>query len=58
VRACQQRGEIATGLLFLDESSRDMHDLLRTTEAPLVDIPFDRLCPGSAALDALMARYR
>jgi 2-oxoglutarate ferredoxin oxidoreductase subunit beta len=58
VRACQQRGEIATDLLFLDESSRDMHDLLRTTEAPPVDIPFDRLCPGSAALDALMARYR
>jgi 2-oxoglutarate ferredoxin oxidoreductase subunit beta len=58
VRACQQRGEIATGLLFLDESSRDMHDLLRTTVTPLVDIPFDRLCPGSAALDALMARYR
>ena len=58
MRACQQRGEIATGLLFLDESSRDMHDLLRTTEPPLVDIPFDRLCPGSAALDALMARYR
>jgi 2-oxoglutarate ferredoxin oxidoreductase subunit beta len=58
VRACQQRGEIATGLLFLDESSRDMHDLLRTTEAPLVDIPFDRLCPGSAAIEVLMARYR
>jgi 2-oxoglutarate ferredoxin oxidoreductase subunit beta len=49
---------MATGLLFVDESSRDMHDLLRTTETPLVDIPFDRLCPGSAALDALMARYR
>lgn len=49
---------MATGLLFVDESSRDMHDLLRTTEAPLVDIPFDRLCPGYAALEVLMARYR
>ena len=58
MRGCQQRGEIATGLLFLDESNRDMHKLLRTTESPPVDIPFDRLCPGSAALDALMARYR
>ena len=35
-----------------------MHDLLRTTEPPLVDIPFDRLCPGYAALEVLMARYR
>jgi len=44
--------------LFVDESSRDMHDLLKTPETPLVDLPFDRLCPGAAALDALMARYR
>ena len=58
VRACQSRGEIATGLLFVDPSSRDMHDLLKTPETPLIDIPFEQLCPGAAALDSLMARYR
>jgi 2-oxoglutarate ferredoxin oxidoreductase subunit beta len=58
VRACQARGEIATGLLFVDEDSRDMHDLLKTPETPLIDLPYERLCPGAAALDALMARYR
>jgi len=58
VRACQSRGEIATGLLFVDESSRDMHDLLQTPATPLVDVPYERLCPGAAALEALMARHR
>jgi 2-oxoglutarate ferredoxin oxidoreductase subunit beta len=44
--------------LFVDEQSRDMHDLLKTPETPLVDLPYERLCPGSKALEALMARYR
>ena len=58
VRACQARGEIATGLLFVDEASRDMHDLLKTPATPLVDLPHEQLCPGAAALDALMAKHR
>jgi len=58
VRACQERGEIATGLLFVDEKSRDMHELLKTPATPLVDVPFEQLCPGSAALEGLMDRHR
>ena len=58
VRACQQRGEIATGLLFVDEHGTDMHDHLRTVPTPLVDLPYEALCPGRAALDSLMERYR
>ena len=58
VRACQARGEIATGLLFIDESKRDMHDLMRTVPTPLVDLPFEKLSPGKAALEKLMDRYR
>jgi len=58
VRACQARHEIATGLLFVDETGRDMHDMARTVPTALVDVPFEALCPGSAALDKLMARYR
>ena len=58
VRACQQRGEIATGLLFVSEGGHDMHSALRTVPTPLVDVPFEQLCPGGAALEALMARFR
>ena len=58
VRACQQRGEVATGLLFLDENGQDMHAVSKTVETPLVDVPFEELCPGNDALQKLMAQFR
>jgi 2-oxoglutarate ferredoxin oxidoreductase subunit beta len=58
VRACQQRGEVATGLLFLDENGQDMHAVSKTIETPLVDVPFEQLCPGNDALQKLMERFR
>lgn len=57
ISGCQSRGEIATGLLFVDESSRSMHDVLKTTATPLVDLEHADLCPGSAALEKLMSRF-
>jgi hypothetical protein len=35
-----------------------MHGVSGTVERPLVDIPFEELCPGSNALAALMDEYR
>ena len=58
VRACQQRGEVATGLLFLDENGQDMHAVSKTVETPLVDVPFEELCPGNDALQKLMEKFR
>lgn len=59
VRACQARGEIATGLLFVDEhSSHEMCDGLGLPAEPLHDLPYEQLCPGRSALDGLMERYR
>jgi len=58
IRRHQARGEVVTGLLFVDPESRDHHAVLGTVREPLWDLPFDELCPGSEALDALMANYR
>jgi 2-oxoglutarate/2-oxoacid ferredoxin oxidoreductase subunit beta len=58
VRACHARHEVATGLLFIDEAGSDMHTVAKTVQTPLVDVPFEQLCPGNAALQALMDRYR
>jgi 2-oxoglutarate ferredoxin oxidoreductase subunit beta len=58
VRACQLRHEVATGLLFIDESGQDMHSMAKTVTQPLVDVPFADLCPGNAALQSLMEQYR
>jgi 2-oxoglutarate ferredoxin oxidoreductase subunit beta len=44
------RGEIVTGLLYIDEQSSDLHELGNTTYRPLTQVPYDKLCPGSAAL--------
>jgi 2-oxoglutarate/2-oxoacid ferredoxin oxidoreductase subunit beta len=58
VRALRDRGEIATGLLFVDPSSTSLHTVHATVDAPLATLPFESLCPGSAALDAYMDELR
>jgi hypothetical protein len=35
-----------------------MHEVANTVEQPLVDLPFEQLCPGKEALDKLMDEYR
>ena len=51
----QSRGEVVTGLLYIDEDgSNEMHALNHTIPEPLHDLAHERLCPGAAALDALM----
>ena len=50
IRAHQRRGEIVTGLLFIDEIQPTMHGINRTTETPLKELPFESLCPGADTL--------
>ncbi len=54
----QDSGEVLTGLLYLDESAPDMHELSQTSEVPLVNIPYETLCPGAKALDELQEEFR
>jgi 2-oxoglutarate ferredoxin oxidoreductase subunit beta len=54
----QSSGEIPTGLLFLNENGTEMHEGAKTIDTPLTRVPFEELCPGSAALNALQERYR
>lgn len=51
-------GEITTGLLYLDESRAEMHELMGNIDTPLSQVPFERLNPGSAELKKLQGRYR
>lgn len=57
IQARQAAGEVPTGLLYVDTGQPDMHDILETVDTPLNALPFDELCPGSAALDAIQARW-
>ncbi len=54
----QRRGEILTGVLFVDESVQTMHEMNNTPDEPLTTIPFAKLCPGSEALRKLQEEYR
>lgn len=57
LRASQKKGEVATGLLYLEETAQDMHAFENTVEAPLVGLPYEQLCPGSAALAELQKEW-
>ncbi|HET6147132.1 MAG TPA: 2-oxoacid:ferredoxin oxidoreductase subunit beta [Polyangia bacterium] len=54
----QGRGEVPTGLLYVDKGSGDVHDMNGTSDTPLAQVPYEKLCPGSAALDRLQEAFR
>ncbi|MFL6375616.1 MAG: 2-oxoacid:ferredoxin oxidoreductase subunit beta [Pyrinomonadaceae bacterium] len=58
IHHAKKRGEILTGLLYIDESSSDLHDLINTTDVPLNKLEKNALCPGSEALAKLNASLR
>jgi 2-oxoglutarate ferredoxin oxidoreductase subunit beta len=54
----ENRDAIATGLLYVDESVADMHEMNRTPATPLSQLPQQKLCPGAAALQELQEDFR
>jgi 2-oxoglutarate/2-oxoacid ferredoxin oxidoreductase subunit beta len=54
IKRSQKQREVATGLLFVDPQSTEMHAVENTVDRPLTSLRYDELCPGSAALRALM----
>jgi 2-oxoglutarate ferredoxin oxidoreductase subunit beta len=52
------RGEIVTGLLYVDPDAEDLHDHLGTVTTPLNALTERELCPGSAALAKLNESLR
>jgi 2-oxoglutarate ferredoxin oxidoreductase subunit beta len=57
VKRLQAQGDVVTGLLYIEDDAADMHALNQTVPAPLHDLPYETLCPGSAALDELMREF-
>jgi len=52
------RGEVVTGLLYVDETSDDMHAALATVPVPLNALGDAELVPGNAALGGVNASLR
>ncbi|HEY8049122.1 MAG TPA: 2-oxoacid:ferredoxin oxidoreductase subunit beta [Ramlibacter sp.] len=53
-----ERGEVVTGLLYVDPLATDLHTSLNTTDRPLNLMGAGDLCPGGAALDKINASLR
>ena len=51
-------GEITTGLLYFDDSRKEMHDLMGNIDTPLSEYPLDKLHPGNNELQKILSRYR
>jgi 2-oxoglutarate ferredoxin oxidoreductase subunit beta len=58
IRERQNAGEVVTGLLYISPDSKDLHDQSETTSTPLVDLPYEQLCPGADELERMQQRFR
>jgi 2-oxoglutarate ferredoxin oxidoreductase subunit beta len=52
------KGQIVTGLLYVEKEPEDLHAHLRTVDAPLNALGETELCPGHAALEKFNASLR
>jgi 2-oxoglutarate/2-oxoacid ferredoxin oxidoreductase subunit beta len=51
-------GEIAAGLIYLDDEAEELRDAVGATARPLNELPERELYPGSKALEAINASLR
>jgi 2-oxoglutarate ferredoxin oxidoreductase subunit beta len=58
IRERQREGEIVTGLLYIAPDSKDMHAQSDTVPTPLVEMPYEQLCPGNTELQRMQQRFR
>lgn len=55
LQEAKETGEVLTGLFYIDPSSEDLHDVIRTVKKPLNSLTKEELCPGQSALDKINA---
>ncbi len=53
LRQAKAKGEIATGLFYVDSSAEDFHTVYQTTEGPLRNLEEVDLSPGQVVLDKI-----
>ncbi len=52
------KGQVVTGLLYVDREPEDLHRHFNTVDAPLNSLTEKELCPGSTALERINASLR
>ncbi len=54
----KKKGEILTGLFYLDTNGEHYHEINNTTDTPLNKLTQDALCPGSRVLSGINDSFR
>lgn len=58
VQNAKSKNEILTGLLYMNSESKDLHDLIQTSEKPLNSLSETELCPGAEILKGINESLR
>jgi 2-oxoglutarate ferredoxin oxidoreductase subunit beta len=58
VQGLAAKGEVATGLIYVEPSATDLHQALNTSATPLNQLAEAALCPGAALLEKVNAGLR
>lgn len=58
VREHKSRGQVLTGLIYMDPESQDFHEMLETTKRPLNALQEADLCPGNRVLQDINQSLR
>lgn len=58
IQKAKAKNEILTGLVYLNPDSRELHELLQTTDTPLNKLTQTELCPGSEKLREINESFR
>jgi len=58
VQERMKAGEYLTGLLYVEPSQHEFHDVNQTPDRALNQLPYAELSPGAKALEKILARYR
>jgi 2-oxoglutarate ferredoxin oxidoreductase subunit beta len=58
VQGLAAKGEVATGLIYVEPGATDLHQALNTCASPLNRLGEKALCPGAATLEKLNAGLR
>jgi 2-oxoglutarate/2-oxoacid ferredoxin oxidoreductase subunit beta len=53
-----KQNEYLTGLLYVEPSQQEFHDMNATPDAPLNALPYEQLSPGSMGLEKILSRLR
>lgn len=54
----ERKGDILTGLIYIDEDPNDFHDTLNTLDTPLNALDEEALCPGNKTLQSINKSFR